>query len=171
MQTNTIYYELTASEFDWAITEEKKIRAWGFNNQLPGPVLTAKKGDTLVITVKNDLAEPTVIHWHGIRLPASMDGTGEAQKPIQPGEVFEYRFAVPDAGTFWYHSHQNETVQMEKGLYGALIVRDESEPAVDGERIFLIDDMKLDEENNFTKPRGFIQRVVETHDGRQGNTL
>jgi len=53
MQKNTIYYELTASAFDWAITEEKKVRAWGFNNQLPGPVLKAKKGDTIIIKEKN----------------------------------------------------------------------------------------------------------------------
>ena len=70
METSKIYYELTAAAFDWAIAEDKKIKAWGFNNQLPGPVLKAKKGDTVVVKVKNDLEEPTIIHWHGIRLPA-----------------------------------------------------------------------------------------------------
>ena len=116
--------------------------------------------------------KPTrVTHWHGIRIPAAMDGTGMVQKPIEPGESFEYRFVVPDAGTFWYHSHQNETIQMERGLYGALIVKDESDPVTDGERIFMIDDMKLDDKNNFTEPGGFFKRLVETHDGRQGNTL
>ncbi|MEP7324020.1 MAG: multicopper oxidase domain-containing protein, partial [Saprospiraceae bacterium] len=95
MKANKIYYELTASAFDWAISEDKKIKAWGFNHQLPGPVIKAKKGDTLVIKLKNELNEPTMIHWHGIRLPASMDGTGEVQKPIQPGATFEYNFEVP----------------------------------------------------------------------------
>src|SRR5436190_7018262 len=170
MQTNTLYYKLTASEFEWAITEEKKIRAWGFNNQLPGPVLTAKKGDTLIIKVKNDLAEPTVVHWHGIRVPASMDGTGEVQRPIQPGEEFEYRFAVPDSGTFWYHSHQNETVQMERGMYGALIVEDDADPVVDADKVFMIDDMKLNRDNSF-KEGNFFSRWAERHDGRQGDTL
>ncbi len=60
---------------------------------------------------------------------------------------------------------------MERGLYGALIVKDESDPVTDGERIFMIDDMKLDDKNNFTEPGGFFKRLVETHDGRQGNTL
>jgi FtsP/CotA-like multicopper oxidase with cupredoxin domain len=170
MQTNTVYYELTASAFDWAVSEEKKIKAWGFNNQLPGPVIKAKKGDTLIIKVKNELTEPTIVHWHGIRLPASMDGTGEAQQPIQPGEEFEYRFTVPDAGTFWYHSHQNETVQMERGMYGALIVEDETDPVFDAERVFMIDDMKLDRDHDF-KEGNFFSRWVERHDGRQGDTL
>ena len=53
-----------------------------------------------------------------------MDGTDGVQKPVQPGETFEYRFTVPDAGTFWYHAHTNETAQMERGMYGALIVKE-----------------------------------------------
>ena len=128
-------------------------------------------GDTLVIRVTNNLKEPTMIHWHGLRVPASMDGTGAVQKPIEPGEVFEYRFVVPDAGTFWYHSHANETVQMERGMYGALIVEDETDPVTDGEKVFMIDDMKLDADNKFTKPGWFVPRIVERHDGREGDTL
>jgi FtsP/CotA-like multicopper oxidase with cupredoxin domain len=170
MQPNTIYYELTAEEFDWNISDKKLVRAWGFNKQLPGPALHAKKGDTVVVKVKNELAEPTIIHWHGIRLPASMDGTGESQKPIQPGEEFEYRFVVPDAGTFWYHSHQNETIQMERGMYGALIVTDDSDPVTDAEKIFMIDDMKLASDNSF-KRGNFFSRWAERHDGREGGTL
>src|SRR5690349_12627277 len=97
--TNTIVeYTLTASEFDWQVSPEKTIRAWGFNQQVPGPILKAKQGDTLVVKVTNNLPEATLVHWHGLRLPASMDGTGEVQKPIEPGETFEYRFNVPDAG-------------------------------------------------------------------------
>ncbi|HNT22226.1 MAG TPA: multicopper oxidase domain-containing protein, partial [Saprospiraceae bacterium] len=170
METNKVYYELTASAFDWAIADGKIIKAWGFNHQLPGPVLRAKKGDRLVIKVKNELDEPTVIHWHGIRLPASMDGTGEVQKPIQPGETFEYRFVVPDAGTFWYHSHLNETVQMERGMYGALIVEEDTGLLTDADRVLMIDDMKLNRDNSF-KRGNFISNWVERHDGRQGDTL
>jgi FtsP/CotA-like multicopper oxidase with cupredoxin domain len=164
-------YQLIAGEFDWQISDEKTIKAWGFNNELPGPVLRAKKGDELLIQVTNNLPEPTNIHWHGIRLPAAMDGTGEVQKPISPGEVFEYRFTVPDAGTFWYHSHANETVQMERGMYGALIVEDDNDPVVDGEKVLMIDDMKLTADNEFTRPGWFIPRIMERHDGRQGDTL
>jgi len=170
-QNKTVEYNLEASMFNWEIAPGKTIEAWGFNKQLPGPMLEANVGDTLVVRVTNNLSEATIVHWHGIRIPAAMDGTGMVQKPIEPGETFEYRFVVPDAGTFWYHSHHNETIQMERGMYGALIVKDETDPVTDRERVFMIDDMKLDAENNFTKPGWFIPRVVETHDGRQGDTL
>lgn len=171
MKNNQVHYNLTASEFIWQIDSEKAIKAWGFNQSVPGPVLRAKKGDELVVHVTNTLSEPTLIHWHGIRLPASMDGTGDVQKPIQPGESFEYRFVVPDAGTFWYHSHANETVQMERGMYGALIVEDDTDPVVDADRIFMLDDMKLTRENEFAKPDWFVPRIIERHDGREGDTL
>jgi FtsP/CotA-like multicopper oxidase with cupredoxin domain len=170
MKPTKRFYELTASEFDWKISDQKTIRAWGFNKSVPGPTIKARKGDELVIKVKNTLNEGTVVHWHGIRLPSVMDGTDSVQKPIQPGEEFEYRFVVPDAGTFWYHSHQNETEQMEKGMYGALIVEDHDDPVVDADRVLMIDDMKLDANNEFKKG-GFIERWKERHDGRQGDTL
>ncbi|HYH13883.1 MAG TPA: multicopper oxidase domain-containing protein, partial [Flavisolibacter sp.] len=169
-QSQTVTYYLEASEFNWEIAAGKTVPAWGFNQQVPGPLLKAKKGDTLVVKVKNNLSEPTIVHWHGVRLPASMDGTGEVQTPIQPGEEFEYRFRVPDAGTFWYHSHQNETVQMERGLYGGIVVEDDNDPVVDGERTFLLDDMKLTATNEFKKGNA-LQRWMERHDGREGDTL
>jgi FtsP/CotA-like multicopper oxidase with cupredoxin domain len=170
MQHKTHYYELTASEFDWKLSQTKTIKAWGFNQTVPGPLIKAKKGDTLAITVKNELPEATVVHWHGIRLPASMDGTGEVQKPIQPGESFTYQFEVPDAGTFWYHSHQNETEQMERGLYGSLVVEEESRLVVDADRVLMIDDMKLAKDHSFKKGN-FVGRWKERHDGREGDTL
>jgi FtsP/CotA-like multicopper oxidase with cupredoxin domain len=170
MQHKTHYYELTASEFDWKLSQTKTIKAWGFNQTVPGPLIKAKKGDTLAITVKNELPQATVVHWHGIRLPASMDGTGEVQKPIQPGESFTYQFEVPDAGTFWYHSHQNETEQMERGLYGSLVVEEESRLVVDADRVLMIDDMKLAKDHSIKKGN-FVGRWKERHDGREGDTL
>lgn len=168
-EQNIVEYNLTASEFNWEIKPGKNITAWGFNNQVPGPVLRAKKGDTLVVKVQNKLSEPTILHWHGLRLPASMDGTGEVQRPILPGESFEYRFTVPDAGTFWYHSHQNETVQMERGMYGGIVVEDETDPILDQERLLIVDDMKLTSNNEFEK-LGAIGQWIERHDGREGST-
>ncbi|MDX1943530.1 MAG: multicopper oxidase family protein [Saprospiraceae bacterium] len=170
-QSKVVEYNFEASVFGWEIAPGKTIEAWGINKQLPGPTLRANAGDTLVVRLTNKLSEATTIHWHGTCLPASMDGTDSVQKPVEPGEVFEYRFVVPDAGTFWYHAHTNETVQMERGMYGALIVDGETDPVVDGEQIFMIDDMKLNANNEFTKPAWFLPRVVERHDGRQGNTL
>ncbi len=170
-QSKEVVYNLVASGFNWDIAPGKTIRAWGFNNQVPGPELRAQVGDTLVVRLTNHLEEPTMIHWHGVRLPAPMDGTDAVQKPVAPGEVFEYRFLLPDAGTFWYHSHANETVQMERGMYGSLIVEEPADPVFDGEKVLMIDDMKLDAVNEFTQPRWFVPQLVEKHDGRQGDTL
>jgi FtsP/CotA-like multicopper oxidase with cupredoxin domain len=163
-------YQLLISEFPWKVSDSKTIYAWGFNEMVPGPSLRAAKGDKLVIKVLNNLPERTVIHWHGIQLPAAMDGTDSVQAPIAPGEEFEYSFVVPDAGTFWYHAHQNETVQMERGVYGSLIVSDVNDPVVDGEKILVIDDMKLTSTGEF-KQGNVISQWVERHDGREGSTL
>ena len=170
MKPETRTYHLTASEFPWEVAEGKVVKAWGFNESVPGPTLKARKGDTLVVKVKNELNEPTVIHWHGIQLPSAMDGTDSVQTPIAPGEEFEYRFTVPDAGTFWYHSHQNETEQMEKGMYGALVVEEETPIVVDAERVLMIDDMKLTSDNKFHVGNSLL-RWIERHDGREGRTL
>lgn len=168
MKPTTRNYELTASAFEWQLSKEKTVKAWGLNNTLPGPVIKAKKGDELRIKLKNNLPEPTLLHWHGIRLSSPMDGTTDVQRPIQPGEEFEYIFTVPDAGTYWYHSHHNETEQVERGMYGALIVEDDGEPVLDAERVLVLDDMKLEKDNSFTKGN-LISRWMERHDGREGN--
>src|SRR6185437_10843483 len=120
--------ELDAVDVDWEFSPGKKTRAWGFNGQVPGPVIEARQGDVLEVRLTNRLPEPTTIHWHGLQIPASMDGTDMVQHPIAPGESFTYRFKLPDAGTFWYHPHMNETVQLERGLYGAIVVRGPNEP-------------------------------------------
>ncbi len=115
-KTVTVRFE--AAETGWEIAPGHVVPGYGFNGQVPGPTIEADVGDTLVVELTNALTEPTSIHWHGLRVPAEMDGTQLVQQPIQPGEGFEYRFVLPDAGTFWYHPHMNETVQLEKGLYG-----------------------------------------------------
>jgi len=158
--------DLEAAEFDWAFTPGRPTRAWGYNGQVPGPVLEAHVGDVLEVRLTNRLTEPTTIHWHGLRLPAPMDGTDMVQHPVAPGETFTYRFALPDAGTFWYHSHTNERVQMERGLYGALVVRGAGEPRVDAERVLVLDDVALDRKGQIRPPGWW----VEQHDGRQGST-
>jgi FtsP/CotA-like multicopper oxidase with cupredoxin domain len=157
---------LTAGEFDWEFSPGRRTRAWGFNGTIPGPTIEARVGDVLEIRLTNNLNEPTAIHWHGLRVPAAMDGTDMVQRPLAPGETFTYRFLVPDAGTFWYHPHVNETVQMERGLYGALIVRDDQEPVLDVERVLVFDDVKLDRRGQI-KPHGWWR---EAHNGRVGST-
>jgi FtsP/CotA-like multicopper oxidase with cupredoxin domain len=121
----------------------------------------------LEIHFTNRLPEPTTIHWHGLRIPAPMDGTEMVQTPVIPGETFTYRFRLPDAGTFWYHPHINEVEQLERGLYGAIVVRDEGEPELDAERVLVLDDVALDRNGQLRKPGWWL----EQHDGRLGNTL
>jgi FtsP/CotA-like multicopper oxidase with cupredoxin domain len=159
--------ELEAKEFDWEFAPGQSIRGFGFNGEAPGPLIEANVGDTIEVQLTNSLPEPTIVHWHGIRLPAEMDGTGAVQRAVEPRERFTYRFVVPDAGTFWYHSHHNETEQIERGLYGPLIVRGADEPKFDRERVLLLDDLKLDAEGNVA-PFGDSH---EHHAGREGEIL
>jgi FtsP/CotA-like multicopper oxidase with cupredoxin domain len=155
---------LDARETDWEFAPGRTVRGYGFNGRIPGPTIDARVGDTLVVRLSNGLTEPTTIHWHGLRIPAEMDGTDVVQRPVEPGETFEYQLELPDAGTFWYHSHVNETEQLERGLYGALIVRGAEEPVLDGERVLLLDDLKLDETGQVA-PFGDPH---EHHAGREG---
>jgi FtsP/CotA-like multicopper oxidase with cupredoxin domain len=161
-----IHVELTARETAWEIAKDRFVSAWGYQGSVPGPTIVAQRGDTLVAQLVNELPEPTLIHWHGLRLPATMDGTTSVQRVVQPGERFEYRFELPDAGTFWYHSHANETVQIERGLYGALIVLAPNEPAFDADRLFVLDDLKLDRKGSIAKTALF-----DRHTGREGKVL
>jgi len=157
--------KLAARETGWEYAPGRSVAGNTFNGQVPGPTIEAEVGDTLVVELINELSEPTTIHWHGLRVPADMDGTESVQRAVEPGESFEYRFVVPDAGTFWYHSHVNETEQLERGLYGALIVRGPDEPVVDGERVLHLDDLKLDEAGDLA-PFGDPH---EHHAGREGD--
>src|SRR5438477_3027561 len=161
----SIDLELDAREVEWEFASGLTIRGFAYNGQVPGPVIEANVGDTVVVRLSNNLPQATTIHWHGIRVPAEMDGTEAVQPPVEPGQTFEYRFVVPDAGTYWYHSHTNETEQLERGLYGALIVRDPNEPAVDAERILHFDDLKLG-------PNGDLAPFGDEHEhhaGREGD--
>jgi len=161
-----VHVTLEARETEWELGDGQRVVAWGYEGQVPGPTIVARAGDTLVVHLINQLPEPTVIHWHGIRLPSSMDGTDSVQLVVQPGETFVYRFVVPDAGTFWYHSHHNETVQIERGLYGALIVVGEDEPQFDADRVLVLDDLKLDRKGRIAKTALF-----DRHSGREGKVL
>src|SRR5882672_10214636 len=142
------------------------VSAWGYQGTVPGPMIVAHVGDTLVAHLINHLPEPTVVHWHGVRLPSVMDGTESVQTVVQPGESFEYRFTLPDAGTFWYHSHANETVQIERGLYGALVVLGPNEPVFDADRVLVLDDLKLDRKGRIAKTALF-----DRHSGREGQVV
>ena len=94
----------------------------GFNGASPGPTLVLQEGEEAVIRVKNNLAADSSIHWHGLILPFRMDGVPDISfDGIAPGETFEYRFPVAQAGTYWFHSHSG--FQEPDGAYGAIVIR------------------------------------------------
>lgn len=110
------------------------INCWGYNGLSPGPTLEAVEGDRVRILVTNRLNEPTSVHWHGIILPNGMDGVaGLTQKAIPPGETFKYEFTLKQNGTFMYHPHSDEMVQIAMGMMGFFIIhpKDREEPAID----------------------------------------
>ncbi|MFT8379075.1 MAG: copper resistance system multicopper oxidase [Gluconobacter japonicus] len=99
----------------------KSMHAPSIGGSIPGPILRWKQGETVTLNVRNTLDETTSIHWHGIRVPADMDGVpGLSFAGIPPGETFTYRFWLHQSGTYWYHSHSN--MQEAMGLYGAIVI-------------------------------------------------
>jgi FtsP/CotA-like multicopper oxidase with cupredoxin domain len=108
-----------------------------YEGQNPGPVLRIRQGEELNLRLFNELAEPTSVHWHGVRLPNAMDGAPNVtQLPIEPGTSFDYRFRPPDAGTFWYHAHSAD--QADRGLHGALIVEEAAPVDVDRDLVIVL---------------------------------
>jgi CopA family copper-resistance protein len=118
-------------------------RAWAktVNGSLPAPTLRWREGDTVTLRVNNSLHEGTALHWHGIVLPADMDGVpGLSFHGIAPGGSYLYRFPVQQAGTYWYHAHSS--LQEAQGVYGAIVI-DPREPdgiAADREHVVLLSD-------------------------------
>jgi len=99
------------------------VDAWTYNGTSPGPTLHARQGDLVIVRLVNRLPVPTTIHWHGVAVPGGEDGVaGLTQDAVAPGHAYTYRFVVRDAGTYWYHAHQDSLTQVPRGLYGALIV-------------------------------------------------
>lgn len=110
------------------------VNCWGYNGSSPGPTIEAVEGDRVRIYVTNKLNEPTTVHWHGIILPNGMDGVvGLNQKGILPGETFKYEFTLKQNGTFTYHPHADEMIQIAMGMEGFFIIhpRDGEDPPVD----------------------------------------
>jgi manganese oxidase len=116
-------YELTAREMQWEVEPGKKVLAWAFNDQVPGPQIRVREGDRIRVIVNNELPESTAVHFHGVEMPNDQDGVPFiTQPPIKPGTSFTYEFTVPNAGSHMYHSHHNAATQTMLGMLGAFIV-------------------------------------------------
>lgn len=113
---------------------------WGYNGTVPGPEIRLRRGETLRVRLANALPDPSTVHWHGIALPNAMDGVPDlTQAAVPAAGEFDYEFVVPEAGSFMYHSHVGH--QIDRGLYGPLIVEDPDEPlGYDREYTLMFDD-------------------------------
>lgn len=140
---HVVEVNLTAAPATIEIAPGANLDMWTFNGSVPGPLLHARVGDEVIVHFRNELAEPTTIHWHGLRIPSEMDGSPRVQEPVPAGGEFTYRFKVPEAGSFWYHPHVRSFDQIERGLSGPIIVRAADEPEFDQERIVFSDDILI----------------------------
>lgn len=115
---------LTAQEKRITLSSGKQIDALTFNGQAPGPQITIREGDLLEVTLKNSLPSRNVtLHWHGIDVPNAEDGVpGLTQDAVKPGETYTYKFKATQVGTFWYHSHEQSSEEVEKGLFGKITI-------------------------------------------------
>jgi len=137
-----------------------KAHLWGYNGQSPGPTIEAVEGDKVRIFVTNKLPEHTTVHWHGQILPSGMDGVGGLTQPhIKPGQTFVYEFQLRDSGTFMYHPHADEMVQMAMGMMGSFVVhpRDPKLHRVDRDFAFLLASYLIE-------PGGYVPKVAEMLD-------
>ena len=138
---------LSGTEFNLRIGETevnltgRSRTALTINDSLPGPLLRWKEGDAITLNVANALDDATSIHWHGILLPANMDGVpGLSFSGIHPGQAYRYHFTVKQHGTYWYHSHSG--FQEQQGVYGPLVIEPrEPEPfQFDREHVVMLTD-------------------------------
>ena len=134
-------FDLSIGETPMNFTGSTKM-AQTINGSIPGPVIRWREGDTVTLRVANRLAdENTSIHWHGVVLPADMDGVpGLSFRGIRPGETFPYQFDVRQAGTYWYHSHSG--FQEQRGIYGPLVIEPRGDDPIksDREHVILLSD-------------------------------
>ena len=153
-------FHLIAEPVVREIAPGMKANLWGYNGQSPGPTIEVVEGDRVRIFVTNRLPEHTSIHWHGQRLPNGMDGvTGLNQPGIQPGKTFVYEFVAKRPGTFMYHPHADEMVQMAMGMMGFWVThpKNPKHHAVDRDFVFLLNAYDIE-------PGSYTPRVNEMLD-------
>ncbi len=153
-------FHLVAEPVVREIAQGMKAHLWGYNGQSPGPTIEAVEGDKVRIFVTNRLPEHTTIHWHGMLLPCGMDGVGGLTQPhINPGKTFVYEFVLQKSGTFMYHPHADEMVQMAMGMMGFFVVhpRDPKLHRVDRDFVFLLNAYDIN-------PGAYIPKVMTMTD-------
>jgi manganese oxidase len=147
-------YHLVAEPVLREMAPGMQAHLWGYNGQSPGPTIEAVEGDKVRIFVTNKLPEHTTVHWHGMSVPNGMDGVGGLTQPhIEPGKTFVYEFLLKRSGTFMYHPHADEMVQMAMGMMGSFIVhpRDSQLHRVDRDFVFIMSSYDIDPGSSLPK--------------------
>jgi FtsP/CotA-like multicopper oxidase with cupredoxin domain len=150
----------------------KPAQVWAYRDgaapgsapQVPGPLVEAKLGDLVRVHLVNELDEGTTLHMHGARLAAHMDGVHEL---VFPGTRFDYELVAQDSGALFYHPHLSSDEQMERGLHGPIFVRSGAAARPPGERVLVLDDVKLGADGDLA---GEWTEEDIAH-GRRGNLL
>ena len=139
MKDNVKEFHLVAEPVVRELAPGMKARLWGYNGTSPGPTIEAVEGDRVRIFVTNKLPEPTSTHWHGLIIPSGMDGvTGLTQPAIALGKTFVYEFVLTKSGTFMYHPHADEMLQMAMGMMGLFIVHPKDRRQYKADRDFAL---------------------------------
>jgi FtsP/CotA-like multicopper oxidase with cupredoxin domain len=144
------------------------VSTWAYSGSVPGPLLRATAGERVTVQVTNGLPEPTSVHWHGLAIDNAMDGVPGLTTPETGlGETFTYDFVPPDPGTHWFHPHHG--LQLDRGLYGALIIDDPDDPGdYDREWVLVFDDWT---DGIDLSPDHQLQRLRQTSRGRMGTGM
>jgi len=169
-------FTITAAPARLAVVAGDSTNVLAYNGTVPGPTLVMNEGDHVVVHFKNQLTVPTTIHWHGLHIPAAMDGS--PFHPIAPGATFDYVFDILPgaAGTYWYHPHPDHStgVQVAMGLYGAIIIRaaDDPLPGTLTEQLLVLSDNRFrgDGSIDITDPHT-PAGAADFENGREGNVF
>lgn len=122
-------FHMIAQQLERQFAPGLDVTCWGYNGHSPGPLIEVVEGDRCRFYVTNHLPEATTVHWHGVLLPNGMDGVGGLTQPaIAPGQTFVYEFTFQRPGTFMYHPHFDEMVQIALGLTGMIVVHPRRQP-------------------------------------------
>jgi manganese oxidase len=162
-------FHLIAEEVDHELVPGLKVKCWGYNGHVHGPLIEAVELDRVRIYVTNRLPEATTAHWHGVLLPNGMDGVGGlTQKAIQPGETFKYEFTLRQSGTLMYHSHHDEMTQMALGMTGMFVVHPRRRPAkrVDRDFAILLHEWRVDPGAKRPDPNEMMEFNILTMNAR-----
>jgi len=173
MPDGTKRFDITAKVVDWEVTKGTTVRAWTYDGVVPGPVIRVRVGDRVELVVHNQLPEPTVVHLHGLVDANDMDGVpGVTQAPIPPQGEFTYRFTAVRPGTYIYHTHFNDLDQLDRGLYGAVIIDDRKPLKVDHDYLEVISSWRLrSDTENFFSLNGKSYPLTHPLEVKSGQTI